>query len=246
MSSDMQSSDGQCDDRVFVALDLPSVEEARAMVERLGTSVGSYKIGLQLLPIGGVGLGRELMRAGKNVFFDFKFHDIDATVEKATRSVAGLAGEASTLLTVHARPDVMRAAVRGKADSALKVLGVTVLTSLDKQALEDIGYNDNAEALVMRRVRQALDAGMDGVVASPLEAGAIRAIVPDDFLVVTPGVRPVGADAGDQKRIATPAAALSSGASHLVIGRPITQATDPQASARAIMAEIAGVDFRLA
>ena len=229
------------DARIFVALDLPSVEDARAMVERLGDAVQSYKIGLQLLPIGGVELGRELRAHGKNIFFDFKFHDIDATVEKATRSVAGLDAQ---LLTVHARPDVMRAAVRGKGDSALKILGVTVLTSLDKQALEDIGYNDNAEALVMRRVRQAMEAGVDGVVASPLEAASIRAAVPESFLVVTPGVRPAGADAGDQKRVATPAAALSSGASHLVIGRPITQAADPRAAAEAIVAETRGVDFR--
>ncbi|GLQ23825.1 orotidine 5'-phosphate decarboxylase [Algimonas ampicilliniresistens] len=229
------------DERVFVALDLPSVEEARVMVERLGESVASYKIGLQLLPIGGVELGRELRAMGKNVFLDFKFHDIDATVEKATASVAGLDAQ---LLTVHARPDVMRAAVRGKGSSSLKILGVTVLTSLDKKALEDIGYNDNAENLVMRRVRQALDAGMDGVVASPLEAASIRAAVPDSFLVVTPGVRPTGAAAGDQKRIATPSAALKSGATHLVIGRPITQADDPAAAARAIMAEIDGADFR--
>ena len=138
----------------------------------------------------------------------------------------------------------MRAAVKGKGSSSLKILGVTVLTSLDQKALEDIGYNDNAENLVMRRVHQALEAGADGVVASPLEAAAIRAVVPTSFLVVTPGVRPAGAAAGDQKRIATPAAALAAGASHLVIGRPISQATDPVAAARAIMAEIAGVDFR--
>jgi orotidine-5'-phosphate decarboxylase len=229
------------DERVFVALDLPSVEEARALVDRLGDSVASYKIGLQLLPIGGVALGRDLRAMGKNVFLDFKFHDIDATVEKATRSVAGLDAQ---FLTVHARPDVMRAAVKGKGNSSLKILGVTVLTSLDQKALEDIGYNDNAENLVMRRVHQALDAGVDGVVASPLEAAAIRAVVPESFLVVTPGVRPVGTAAGDQKRIATPAAALAAGASHLVIGRPISQAPDPVAAARAIMAEIAGVDFR--
>lgn len=232
---------GRTDERVFVALDLPSVDAARKMVDRLGDSVASYKIGLQLLPIGGVELGRELRALGKNVFLDFKFHDIDATVEKATASVAGLDAQ---LLTVHARPDVMRAAVRGKGSSNLHILGVTVLTSLDKQALEDIGYNDNAEDLVMRRVRQALDAGVDGVVASPLEAASIRSVVPDSFLVVTPGVRPTGTDAGDQKRIATPSAALAAGASHLVIGRPITQAADPAQAARAIMDEIAGVDFR--
>jgi len=209
------------DPRCFVALDLSSVAEAEAMVETLGDAVASYKIGLQLLPIGGVELGQRLKAMGKNVFYDFKFHDIGATVEKATRSIAGLKAD---LLTVHARPDVMRSAVQGRGDAPLKILGVTVLTSLDRQALRDIGYNDNAESLVMRRVEQAIEAGVNGVVSSPLEAAAIRANVPKGFLVVTPGVRPKGADAGDQKRIATPSDALRSGASHLVIGRPITQA----------------------
>lgn len=225
------------DPRCFVALDLPSVAEAEAMVETLGDAVMSYKIGLQLLPIGGVELGQRLKAMGKHVFYDFKFHDIDATVEKATRSIAGLDAD---LLTVHARPDVMRAAVKGRGNSKLKILGVTVLTSLDQQALNAIGYNDNAESLVMRRVQQALEAGIDGVVSSPLEASAIRAVVPESFLVVTPGVRPKGADVGDQKRIATPSNALDWGASHLVIGRPITQADDPRAAALKIAAEMGG------
>ena len=223
------------DPRCFVALDLPSVAEAEAMVETLGDAVDSYKIGLQLLPIGGVEFGQRLKAMGKNVFYDFKFHDIGATVEKATRSIAGLQAD---LLTVHARPDVMRAAVRGRGTSSLKILGVTVLTSLDQDALKAIGYNDNAESLVMRRVEQALEAGLDGVVSSPLEAAAIRAFVPDHFLVVTPGVRPKGADVGDQIRVATPASALKSGATHLVIGRPITQAKDPRAAAQRISAEM--------
>ena len=223
------------DPRCFVALDLPSVNEAEAMVERLGDAVESYKIGLQLLPIGGVEFGQRLKAMGKNVFYDFKFHDIGATVEKATRSIAGLQAD---LLTVHARPDVMRAAVKGRGTSPLKILGVTVLTSLDQDALKAIGYNDNAESLVMRRVEQALEAGIDGVVSSPLEAAAIRAFVPEHFLVVTPGVRPKGADVGDQIRVATPASALKSGATHLVIGRPITQAKDPRAAAQRIAAEM--------
>ena len=225
------------DPRLFVALDLPSVAEAEAMVETLGDSIDSYKIGLQLLPIGGVEFGQRLKARGKNIFYDFKLHDIGATVEKATRSIASLDAD---LLTVHARPDVMRAAVTGKGSSSLKILGVTVLTSLDRQALRDIGYNDNAENLVMRRVDQALKAGIDGVVSSPLEAAAIRANVPESFLVVTPGVRPAGADAGDQKRVATPASALSGGASHLVIGRPITQAKDPKQAAIRISQEMNG------
>jgi len=211
-----QTVQTQGDARCFVALDLPSVAEAEAMVEALGDSVESYKIGLQLLPIGGVELGQRLKAMGKTVFYDFKFHDIGATVEKATRSIAGLNAD---LLTVHARPDVMKAAV---------------------QALRDIGYNDNAESLVMRRVEQALEAGLDGVVSSPLEAAAIRANVPESFLIVTPGVRPKGADVGDQKRIATPSSALNSGATHLVIGRPITQAADPRAAALSIAQEMSG------
>lgn len=223
------------DPRCFVALDLPSVAEAEAMVEILGDAVDSYKIGLQLLPIGGVELGQRLKSMGKNVFYDFKFHDIGATVEKAARSIAGLQAD---LLTVHARPEVMRAAVAGRGASSLKILGVTVLTSLDQSALQAIGYNDNAESLVLRRVEQALEAGLDGVVSSPLEAAAIRALVPEGFLIVTPGVRPKGAEAGDQKRIATPSNALRSGASHLVIGRPITQAKDPRTAAQMIAAEM--------
>lgn len=223
------------DPRIYVALDLPSIDEARAMVETLGDSVQSYKIGLQLLPLGGSQFGQELARAGKNVFLDFKLHDIDATVEKATRSIAGLG---ANLLTVHARPDVMAAAAKGKQGSDLKVLGVTVLTSLDQEALNAIGYHHTPEELVMHRVKQAIDAGIDGVVSSPLEAAAIRGIVPEDFLVVTPGVRMPGGDAGDQKRIATPKDALASGASHIVVGRPITAAKDPRAAARAILENI--------
>ncbi len=225
------------DDRLYVALDLPSVEEARALTQTLGGSVSSYKIGLQLLPVGGMDLARTLIDAGKNVFLDFKFHDIDATVEKAVRSVAGFGAQ---ILTVHARPDVMRAAAKGAAGSDLKSIGVTVLTSLDKEDLEAIGYHDDAETLVMRRAVQAADCGIDGVVSSPLEAAAIREGAPKDFLIVTPGVRLHGGDKGDQKRVATPFDALNSGASHIVVGRPINAAPDPRAAAQAVLANIAG------
>jgi len=224
------------DPRLYVALDLPSVNAARNMVEALGENVVSYKIGLQLLPLGGCELGQDLIKAGKNVFFDFKLHDIDATVEKATRSIAPMG---ANLLTVHARPDVMCAAAKGARGSDLKILGVTVLTSLDKAALEAIGYQDDAQTLVMRRVMQAAEAGIHGVVSSPLEAALIRnSGVPDDFLVVTPGVRMPGGDKGDQKRVATPDAALKSGASHIVVGRPITQAPDPRTAALDVLANI--------
>ena len=220
------------DPRLYVALDLPSVSAAQDMVDRLGDAVVSYKIGLQLLPLGGAEFGQRLKAQGKNVFYDFKLHDIDATVEKATRSIATLGAD---LLTVHARPDVMAAAAAGKGQSDLKILGVTVLTSLNQKALDDIGYYMTAEELVLRRVDQALSAGIDGVVSSPLEAEKIRSHVPKGFLVVTPGVRMPGADRGDQKRVASPGDALSSGASHIVVGRPITQASDPQAAALSVL-----------
>ena len=223
------------DERLYVALDLPSIAQARAMVETLGDAVESYKVGLQLLPLGGAEFGQELKAMGKNVFYDFKLHDIGATVEKATRSISGLGAD---LLTVHARPDVMLSAATGRGASELKILGVTVLTSLDKQALEDIGYHDSAEDLVMRRVEQALEAGIDGVVSSPLDAGKIRKAAPDDFLVVTPGIRMPDGDKGDQKRIATPGDALRSGASHIVVGRPITAAKDPSQAALGVLANM--------
>jgi orotidine-5'-phosphate decarboxylase len=220
------------DPRLITALDLPSVAEAETMVGRIGAGCGFYKIGLQLLPIGGMELAARLKGGGYDVFLDFKLHDIPATVEKATRSIAE--AQVGDLLTVHAEPPVMRAAVEGRAGSGLKILGVTVLTAYDDAMLAEMGYGMGARDLVLRRVDQAVEAGLDGVVASPLEAEAIRARVPSDFLIVTPGVRPAGADAGDQKRIATPADALKSGASHLVVGRPITGADDPAAAASMI------------
>lgn len=226
------------DPRLITALDLPSVAEAETLVGRIGAGCGFYKIGLQLLPVGGMELAARLKGGGYSVFLDFKLHDIPATVEKATRSIAD-AGTGD-LLTVHAEPPVMRAAVEGRAGSNLKILGVTVLTAYDDAMLAEMGYALGARDLVMRRVDQALEAGLDGVVASPLEAAAIRARVPDDFLIVTPGVRPAGADAGDQKRVATPADALKAGASHLVVGRPISEASDPAAAAKAISAEMRG------
>lgn len=220
------------DDRLYVALDVPSIYEAQALVGILGDTVSSYKIGLQLLPIGGMDLARDLKEKGKNVFLDFKLHDIGATVEKATRSISNIGAD---LLTVHARPDVMDAAMQGLSYGNLKILGVTVLTSLDDTALADIGYALNAEELVMRRVQQAQTAGIDGIVSSPLEAANVRAKVGDDFLIVTPGVRMADGDIGDQKRVATPYDALKSGASHIVVGRPINSVRNPREAARAIL-----------
>lgn len=223
------------DPRLYVALDLPSIRDAKAMVEQLGECVVSYKIGLQLLPIGGVEFGKELAAQGKNVFFDFKLHDIGATVQKATRSIAPLG---ASLLTVHGTPDVMAAAVKGRGRSKLKIMAVTVLTSLDDAALIEMGYFTNAKELVIHRVRQAVNAGVDGVISSPLEAAEIRAMVPDNFMIVTPGVRMLGGDVGDQKRVATPAMALNNGASHIVVGRPITQSNDPRAAVGDILKNI--------
>ena len=225
----------QADPRIYVALDLPSIDEARALVSHLGSSICAYKIGLQLLPIGGRELACELKAQGKQVFLDYKLHDIGATVEKAARSIAHIGAD---LLTVHATPDVMAAAVRGRGASDLKLLGVTVLTSLDDQALMDMGYFVNTRELVRRRVRQAVKAGMDGVVCSALEAAEIRPLVPKNFLVVTPGIRMKGGRQDDQKRVATPSFALKSGASHLVIGRPISQAENPKQAALGLLKSI--------
>lgn len=226
------------DPRLIVALDVPDTDRARAIVEAVGDAVSFYKIGLQLLPVGGMELCRALKAAGKDVFLDFKLHDIPATVEKATRSIT--AGGAD-LLTVHAEPPVMRAAVAGREGSGLRILGVTVLTSYDDAMLAEMGYAYGARDLVLRRVEQALEAGVDGVVASAHEAGEIRERFGEGFLIVTPGIRPAGAEIGDQKRVATPGKALAEGATHLVVGRPVNAAADPAAAARAIVGEMAGV-----
>jgi len=227
------------DPRLIVALDLPGRAEAEAMVEALGDSVSFYKIGLQLLATGGMDMARDLKRRGRQVFLDWKLHDIGATVEKATAAVVGTG--ACDLLTVHAQPQVMKAAVKGRGGATgAKILGVTVLTSLSGQDLAEIGYGMGVGQLVERRIRQAVDAGVDGVVASPHEAALARRIGGPDFLVVTPGVRPAWAGADDQARAATPADALGAGASHLVVGRPITAAGDPREAALNIAAEMAG------
>lgn len=224
------------DPRLILALDLPTRADAEAMVERLGDAVSFYKIGLQLLATGGMEMAADLKARGRSVFLDWKLHDIGATVEKAAAAIA--ACEAGDLLTVHAEPQVLAAAVKGVKGSGLKVLGVTVLTSLSGQDLGEMGYGLGVEALVERRIRQVVDAGADGVIASPHEAALARRIGGEGFLVVTPGVRPAGAAMDDQARAATPADALRNGATHLVIGRPITAASDPRAAARAITAEM--------
>ena len=233
------------DPRLIVGLDLPSLEAARAMTDRLGATVTFYKVGLTLLARpGGVAFAHELRARGKKVFQDWKLHDIGAQVEGAARAVAE---GACDLVTVHAEPQVMRAAVAGRdaAGSDTKILAVTVLTSLSDADLTDIGYGSGAAALVERRVRQALDCGVDGVVSSPLEAARVREIAAEagrpDFLIVTPGVRPAGADRGDQQRVATPQDALKAGATHLVVARPVVGAENPLLAASAIVESIGGI-----
>ena len=230
------------DPRLIVGLDLPSVDAARAMVDRLGDTVSAYKIGLTLLARpGGVAFAHALRAEGRSVFQDWKLHDIGAQVEGAARAVAE---GGCDLLTVHAEPQVMRGAVKGRdaAGSNTKLLAVTVLTSLSDADLSELGYGFSAADLVERRVRQALDCGVDGVVSSPLEAARVREIAVaagrPDFLIVTPGVRPTGTDKGDQQRVATPADALRSGATHLVVARPVVGADDPVQAATAIVAEM--------
>lgn len=230
------------DPRLIVPLDLPTVDEARDMVERLGDAVSFYKIGLELLASDGMTLARELKAGGKQIFLDWKLHDIGATVERSARV---LAQSGCDLLTVHAEPQVMKAAVQARGDSSLKILAVTVLTSLTDADLIEMGYAFSARDLVERRVRQAIECGVDGIVSSPHEAALAREIATaagkPGFLIVTPGVRPEWSAKNDQARAATPEAAIRAGASHLVCGRPITAANDPREAALKVIAEIAGV-----
>jgi orotidine-5'-phosphate decarboxylase len=223
-------------DRLIVALDLPDRRAADAMVERLGDAVSFYKIGYQLAFAGGLPFAETLVRAGKQVFLDMKLHDIGNSVAGGVESVARLG---VTFLTVHAFPQTMKAATEARRGSALKVLAVTVLTSYDDIDLAESGYATSVETLVARRAQQAHDLGLDGLVCAPEEAAPLRLVVGPDMTVVTPGIRPAGAASGDQKRVATPRQAIAAGADYLVVGRPITSASDPKAAAQAIVDEIA-------
>lgn len=227
-----------CDPRLIVPLDVPSGDEARRMVEALGEAVSFYKVGLELFATDGMSVARELKAQGKQVFLDWKLHDIGTTVQRAASALADSGGD---FLTVHGEPQVMEAAVRGRGRSSLKVLAVTVLTSLSEDDLKAMGFSEPPRALVERRIHQAIAAGCDGVIASPHEAELARGLGGKDFLVVTPGVRPDWAAKNDQARVATPADALRAGASHIVCGRPVTAANDPRAAALRIAAEMAGL-----
>jgi orotidine-5'-phosphate decarboxylase len=222
-------------ERLIVALDLPSVEAAEALVARLADAVTFYKIGYQLAYAGGLSYAQELAGSGKQVFLDLKLHDIGNTVAQGVKSVARLG---ATFLTVHAYPQTMQAAVEAR-EGALRILGVTVLTSYDDRDLKAAGYATSVKALVASRAEKARALGVDGLVCSPEEAANVRAIAGAGMTLVTPGIRPAGAEAGDQKRIMTPAAAIAAGADYLVVGRPIVAAPDPRAAAEAIVAEIA-------
>lgn len=226
------------DDRLIVALDVPNIVQGQALTDRLGDTVSFYKIGLGMLTGGGLALANQLKQEqGKKIFLDMKLFDIGATVENAVR---GLAQFDLDFLTVHGDPYVVQAAKEGAAGSNMKILGVTILTSLDRNDLDGALIKPgDIKDLVAERAGKAFDAGADGVIASPQEAALIRAL-PEakGRLIVTPGVRPAGADLGDQKRIATPAQAITDGADHIVVGRPIHRAENPRAAAQSILEEL--------
>jgi orotidine-5'-phosphate decarboxylase len=222
-------------ERLIVALDVPAAKAAEAMVARLGDSVWFYKIGYQLAFAGGLSLAAELIAAGKQVFLDLKLHDIGNTVTKGVESIAQLG---ATFVTVHAYPQTMKAAVEGKRGSTLRILAVTVLTSYDDADLAAAGYEMNVNELAAARAAQARDIGVDGLVCSAEEAATLRSIAGARMVLVTPGIRPAGSAAGDQKRIMTPARAIEAGADFLVVGRPVLEAGDPKVAADAIVAEI--------
>ena len=222
-------------DRLIVGLDVPTLAEAEKAVRELDGTVSFYKIGYQLAFAGGLDFARELASAGTKVFLDMKLLDIDNTVAKGVENIVKMG---VTMLTVHAYPKAMKAAVEAAKGSKLCLLGVTVLTSMDEQDLIDTGYEYDPHTLVLRRSEQALHAGMGGVVCAASEAAAVRKVVGLDMAVVTPGIRPAGSDHGDQKRVVTPTDAIRAGASHLVVARPIVAAPDRKAAAQAILAEM--------
>ncbi|MCW2308699.1 orotidine-5'-phosphate decarboxylase [Rhodobium gokarnense] len=224
-------------DRLMVALDVPTVAEARAIVEETKGAVGVYKIGMQLQFAGGLEFAKELAAEGQKIFLDVKLLDIDNTIAKAVENIVKMG---VSFVTIHAYPKAMRAAVAARGEAPLALLGVTVLTSMDDGDLVEAGYAEGVADLVANRALDARAAGMAGVICSPQEAKALREKVGDDLLLVTPGIRPAGADVGDQKRIMTPADAIRAGADYLVIGRPVVGAPNRRAAAEAIVAEIEG------
>ena len=224
-------------DRLIVGLDVPSVGEAERVVRELDGVASFYKIGYQLaFSAGGLDFARDIARGGTKVFLDLKLLDIDNTVAKGVENIVKMG---VSMLTLHAYPKAMRAAVEAARGSDITLLAVTVLTSMDRQDMVEAGYNHDPHTLVLRRAGQAVAAGMGGIVCSADEAAAVREIAGPDLAVVTPGIRPAGTERGDQKRVMTPAAAIRAGASHLVVARPIVNAADRRAAAQAILAEMA-------
>lgn len=222
-------------DRLIVGLDVPTLREAETIVTTLGDDVLFYKIGYQLVFAGGLDFAKDLINSGKKVFLDMKLLDIDNTVAHGVENIAKIG---VSMLTLHAYPKAMRAAVAAAAGSELTLLGVTVLTSMDDEDLREAGYGLSPQELVYKRAAQARDAKMGGIVCSAEESAAVRQILGPDMAIVTPGIRPAGADKGDQKRVMTPADAIKAGSSHLVVARPIVQAADPKAAAQAILSEM--------
>ncbi|AQX27551.1 MULTISPECIES: orotidine-5'-phosphate decarboxylase [unclassified Bartonella] len=220
---------------LIVGLDVPDMKQAEKLVTQLGDCVSFYKIGYQFVFSGGMEFVRDLIQAQKKVFFDMKLLDIDYTVARAVENIAKLG---VSMLTIHAYPTAMQAAVSAAQGSDLCLLGVTVLTSMDEADLKNAGYRENLTDLTIKRAEQAREAGMGGIVASAREAANLRKIIGNDMALVTPGIRPTGSDKGDQKRVMAPKEALDAGASHLVLARPIIQATNPLAAAKAILAEM--------
>lgn len=226
----------QAREKLIVALDYWDINDAARLVEKLGEEVSFYKVGLGLQLAGGDNLAKSLIAQGKRVFLDYKYLDIEETIKTAVKRAAGLGVE---FLTVHGVGGILRAAVEGRGNSRLKILCVTVLTSMDADDVKEMGFQCDVEELVLARARKALDAGVDGVVASAREAAEIRKQTGDGLTIVTPGIRPQDSASDDQKRVATPAGAVRAGADYLVVGRPITRAADPKQAARDIISEMA-------
>lgn len=225
-------------ERLMLPLDVPTVDEARVLVEKTAGAVGIYKIGMELQFAGGLELARQLASEGHKIFLDVKLHDIDNTIYSAVRNVAKMG---MRFMTLHAYPKTMRAAVEAIREDGvtdLCLLGVTVLTSMDDDDLHEAGYRGRVAELVAIRAADARTAGMGGIVCSPQEAASMRPVLGDELVMVTPGIRPAGSAAGDQKRIMTPGDAIRAGSDYLVVGRPISKADDPRAAAEAVVAEI--------
>ncbi|ABE62505.1 orotidine-5'-phosphate decarboxylase [Nitrobacter hamburgensis X14] len=223
-------------EKLIVALDFWEVEDARKLVRKLGDEVSFYKVGLGLQLVGGNEFAKELIVEGKRVFLDYKYYDIEETVQRAVAQAAELK---ITFLTVHGVASIMKAAVAGRGNSDMKILGVTVLTSMDAEDIKEMGFDGKVEDLVIARAKKALEVGVDGVVASALEAAELRKQTSNKLMIVSPGIRPSGGARHDQKRVATPFEAIRAGADYLVLGRPIYAADDPKAAAQAIIQEMA-------